>query len=143
MKKSIPFFLCSLLLTSLVTFGCDNGNSTNSSSNSKGFIPGENRTAWFEWFDNINDAANFIVNLKNAQQNDDFNFGITEFDLLGTYEKLSIYFLGYINAYSPNTDDILQTEYDSFSIRCTYKEKNNTSKYVYDINLFFIHLSVI
>lgn len=53
MKKSIPFFLCSLLLTSFVTVGCDNGNSTNSSSNSKGLIPGENRTAWF---DNINDA---------------------------------------------------------------------------------------
>lgn len=64
MKKSIPFFLCSLLLTSFVTVGCDNENSTNSSSNSKGLIPGENRTAWFEWFDNINDAANFIVNLK-------------------------------------------------------------------------------
>lgn len=137
MKKSIPFFLCSLLLTSFVTVGCDNGYSTNSSSNSKGLIPGEKRFVWFEWFNNINDAANFIINLKNAQKNDDFNFGISEFDLLGTYDKLSIYFLGYINAYSPNTDDILQTEYDSFSIRCTYKEKNNASKYVYDINLFF------
>lgn len=138
MKKSIPFFLCSLLLTSFVTVGCDNGNSTNSSSNSKGLIPGDNRTAWFEWFDNINDAANFIVNLKNAQQNDDFNFGITEFDLLGTNEKLSINFFGFISGESSSTDDILNTKYVYFSITCIYIEKNNFSQsYNYDVEISF------
>lgn len=138
MKKSIPFFLCSLLLTSFVTVGCDNGNSTNSSSNSKGLIPGEKRFVWFDWFNNINDAANFIVNLKDAQKNDDFNFGISEFDLLSTYDKLSIYFFGFISGESSSTDDILNTKYVYFSITCIYIEKNNFSQsYNYDVEISF------
>lgn len=71
-------------------------------------------------------------------KNDDFNFGISEFDLLGTYEKLPINFFGFISGESSSTDDILNTKYSYFSIRCIYKEKNNYSQsYNYDVEINF------
>ena len=92
MKKSIPFFLCSLVITSLATFGCSNENTIDSSSSSSysSILPGKDRIWWYQGFDNINDAASFMVDLKNAQKNEDFNFGVSKFDLL--YKKFQLFF---------------------------------------------------
>ena len=124
MKKSIPFFLCSLVLTSLTTFGCSNENTIDSSSSSSysSILPGKDRIWWYQWFDNINDAASFMVNLKNAQKNEDFNFGVSEFDLLGIYKKFSIIFSGHIRNGTSNKEDIFNSVYDRFWISCIYHE---------------------
>ena len=124
MKKSIPFFLCSLVLTSLTTFGCSNENTIDSSSSSSysSILPGKDRIWWYQGFDNINDAASFMVNLKNAQKNEDFNFGVSEFDLLGIYKKFSIIFSGHIRNGTSNKEDIFNSVYDIFEIDCIYHE---------------------
>ena len=124
MKKSIPFFLCSLVITSLATFGCSNENTIDSSSSSSysSILPGKDRIWWYQWFDNINDAASFMVNLKNAQKNEDFNFGVSEFDLLGIYKKFSIIFSGHIRNGTSNKEDIFNSVYDIFEIDCIYHE---------------------
>lgn len=94
MKKSIPFFLCSLVITSLATFGCSNENTIDSSSSSSysSILPGKDRIWWYQGFYNINDAASFMVDLKNAQKNEDFNFGVSKFDLLGIYKNFQLFF---------------------------------------------------
>lgn len=70
MKKSIPFFLCSLVITSLATFGCSNENTIDSSSSSSysSILPGKDRIWWYQGFDNINDAASFMVDLKKCTE---------------------------------------------------------------------------
>lgn len=52
MKKSIPFFLCSLVITSLATFGCSNENTIDSSSSSSysSILPGKDRIWWYQGF---------------------------------------------------------------------------------------------
>lgn len=70
MKKSIPLFLCSLVITSLATFGCSNENTIDSSSSSSysSILPGKDRIWWYQGFDNINDAASFMVDLKKCTE---------------------------------------------------------------------------
>lgn len=124
MKKSIPFFLCSLVITSLATFGCSNENTIDSSSSSSysSILPGKDRIWWYQGFDNINDAASFMVDLKNAQKNEDFNFGVSEFDLLGIYKKFQLFFSGHIRNGTSNKEDIFNSIYDRFWISCLYNE---------------------
>lgn len=85
-------------------------------------MPGKDRIWWYQGFDNINDAASFMVDLKNAQKNEDFNFGVSEFDLLGIYKKFSIIFSGHIRNGTSNKEDIFNSIYDRFWISCIYNE---------------------
>ena len=85
-------------------------------------MPGKDRIWWYQGFDNINDAASFMVDLKNAQKNEDFNFGVSEFDLLGIYKKFQLFFSGHIRNGTSNKEDIFNSIYDHFWISCLYNE---------------------
>lgn len=45
-------------------------------------LPGKDRLLWDVSFNDIDEIKDFIIKLKNAQKNSDFNFGICDFKAL-------------------------------------------------------------
>ena len=99
-------------------------------------LPGEERVWWFQGFNDFNDATSFILDLYDAQENGNFNFGLSTFTLPKQYKCLSTVFSGHIDINTSNKEDIYNSKYDHFEIKSTYIEDTiNTPIY----NLIYVY----
>ncbi|GEM_PF-4201582 len=122
MKKIIPIFLALLTFTSCVCISCggNTGTSNDSNSNSDLILPGKDRIWWDASFANIDEVKEFIIDLKNAQRNSDFNFGVCEFESPSGYKLFSITFSGHIDNNASKEKDIYNSSYDYFEVKASF-----------------------
>ncbi len=124
MKKLIAFILSATIFCSITACGNHFSSNDDSDSNDDLISPGEDRLWWDANFDNIDEAKDFIIKLKNAQKNGDFNFGVCDFVAPSGYEIFSITFSGHIDNNASKKEDIYNSSYDYFEIQIScYKNR--------------------
>ncbi|MCQ2797352.1 MAG: hypothetical protein MJ241_02690 [Bacilli bacterium] len=118
MKKIFGHVLGFAILFSLAA--CWNNVGFDNCSNSELFLPGGDRLWWDSSFDDVDEVKNFIVELKNAQKNGDFNFGVCDFKAPVGYEIFGITFSGHIDSNASKEEDIYNSSYDYFEIKLSF-----------------------
>lgn len=118
MKKILGFILCFFTLFSVSACG----NNVDPDL----ILPGKDRLLWDASFNNIDEVKDFIIKLKNAQKNGDFNFGICDFKAPIGYKIFSLTFNGYIDINASKEDDIYNSIYDYFEIKLSFHDNIGT-----------------
>ena len=108
----LPYLALPILLNSCTV--------SENSNDSDLILPGKDRLWWDASFDNIDEAKDFIIELRNAQKNGDFNFGVCDFEAPDGYEIFSITFSGHIDNNASKEEDIYNSSYDYFEIKFSF-----------------------
>ncbi|MDY4788881.1 MAG: hypothetical protein SO253_06245 [Bacilli bacterium] len=126
MKKRSIIFVFLFILLNCFCVSC-----TVNENNNDLILPGKDRIWWDKGFNNTSEASDFIIQLKNANKNGDFHFGVSSFNLPINFEEHSITFSGHININCSNKEDIYNSSYDYFEILYMYYE-DQISAQTYD-----------
>lgn len=135
MKKIVQFFITLLTITNFLCTRCNfnNGASTDgtNTNDNDSVLPGKDRVWWYQGFDNSTEVQEFITELKNTKKNEDFNFGISNFEAPSIYKHFSTTFSGHINNNTSHEEDIFNSTYDEFWIETIFNE-NTTILPIYN-----------
>jgi len=130
MKKNVPIFIIILTITNFLCTSCNFNNGANTDDNDL-VLPGKDRVWWYQNFDNSYEVHEFIIELKNTNKNEDFNFGISNFEVPTIYKHFGTIFSGHININTSHEKDIFNSTYDEFWIETIFNE-NTTILPIYN-----------
>lgn len=126
MKKNVLFFIIILTITNFLCASCNFNNEANTDDNEL-VLPGKDRVWWYQGFEDLTEVHEFITQLKNTNKNEDFNFGISNFEVPSIYKHFSTTFSGHIDINSSHEEDIFNSTYDDFWIESIFNENTTIS----------------